>query len=334
MKKILIVKNGALGDVVRTSYFVKYLYEKYDSGLELYWKSLEYSYELLCGEPRLKICFNFNELNDIKFDVIYSLDDEIEQLQGVGGLVTRKIVGAYLDENGNATYSRDSSFWFDMGLISRYGKERADELKRKNQLSHIEIFKKIFGLADVDVQPNYIGKKYSGEVFRYCGRLIIGVNPFASARWKSKGLSEDKLRALIDMLHVYVKSGDIKVVLFGVGVDYQSNMAIASEYEDDSIYAINTSESLAYYAKAISELDYLITTDSLALHIAISNAVPYCAFFAPTSASEIEDIEGSSKILSQSEDYCTYRKDVDTSTITADKIFRAVEGFVGASRCS
>ena len=42
--------------------------------------------------------------------------------------------------DGTLAYTDDTAPWFDMGLISRFGKERADALKVANRSSHPAIY--------------------------------------------------------------------------------------------------------------------------------------------------------------------------------------------------
>jgi heptosyltransferase-2 len=68
----------------------------------------------------------------------------------------------------------------------------------------------------------------------------------------------------------------------------------------------------------------LISSDSLALHLAIAQDVPFTAFFSPTSAVEIDDWGIGTKVASTAPDYCSYRKDADNRSITADRIIEAI----------
>ena len=47
------------------------------------------------------------------------------------------------------------------------------------------------------------------------------------------------------------------------------------------------------------------------------------AFFAPTSAAEIELYGLGEKVCSTSADYCSYKADTDNSTITPDRLATA-----------
>jgi heptosyltransferase-2 len=60
------------------------------------------------------------------------------------------------------------------------------------------------------------------------------------------------------------------------------------------------------------------------MHLAVSQRIPTIAFFAPTSAAEIDSFGLVLKIASTSPDYCSYRPMADNSTITAERIIQAV----------
>jgi heptosyltransferase-2 len=79
-----------------------------------------------------------------------------------------------------------------------------------------------------------------------------------------------------------------------------------------------------HLAAAVSRLDYLVSSDSLALHLAIAQGVPFTAFFSPTSAVEIDDWGIGTKVVSTAPDYCSYRKDADNGSITARRILEAI----------
>ena len=64
----------------------------------------------------------------------------------------RCIAGAYLGRDGIA-YSESAGEWFDMSLVSRFGKEKADQLKMRNRKTYQEL---MFAM---------IGKPFRGEEY-------------------------------------------------------------------------------------------------------------------------------------------------------------------------
>jgi heptosyltransferase-2 len=325
---LLIVKKGALGDVVRTSYFAKALKDRWGSELRLSWITAPSSVDLLRLNPHVDdLWLEFAAAKPYRFDRIYSLDDEIDTLEGVAALTTGAITGAFL-ENGRPTYTQDTAEWFDMGLLSRFGKNRGDELKRLNQRSHAQIFADIFEVERVT--PEF----YVDDACRHWAREIlppaarrVGINPYSGGRWPSKELRPNELRRLIDrILEGSSPFGpDTTIVLLGAAGDFTKNKNLVAERGEPRLIAAFTDESVQHLAAAAGALDYLITSDSLALHLGVAQGIPLTAFFSPTSAAEIDDWDIATKVLSTAPDYCSYRKDADNSTISAERIIEAIE---------
>ena len=98
---LLIVKHGALGDVVRTSYFASPLRRKWGAQLRLSWITAPSSLPLLQFHPAIDdLWTSFDEARPHSFDCIFSLDDESEALLGVSGLDSRRLVGARFNGQG------------------------------------------------------------------------------------------------------------------------------------------------------------------------------------------------------------------------------------------
>jgi heptosyltransferase-2 len=323
----LIVKKGALGDVVRTSYFAKSLKRKHGSALRLSWITACASADLLRLNPNIDdLWFEFDPAISHRFDRVFSLDDELETLEGVMRLTAKSITGGVL-RNDRVEYSEDSAEWFDMGLHSRFGKERADELKRLNQRTHAQIFADMFKVDDVT--PAF----YLDESCRRWARselplggLRVGINPYSGGRWPSKELAANELECLLTRILSGTSpfGSNPQVILLGAGQDLTRNQTLASKYRASNIKPLRTDDSVQHLAAAIGCLDYLITSDSLALHLGVAQGIAFTAFFSPTSGAEIDDWGIGTKVLSTAADYCSYRKDADNSTITADRILDAV----------
>lgn len=176
----LVVKKGALGDVVRTSYFAKALKRKFGPGLRVSWITAPASGDLLRLNPNIDdLWFDFAQAKPFRFDRIFSLDDELDTLEGVAGLATDSVTGAILQEN-RPNYTQDAAEWFDMGLHSRFGKQRADELKRLNQRSHAQIFSAIFGVERVTPEF-YLDESCRRWAHANLPRAMncVGINPYS-----------------------------------------------------------------------------------------------------------------------------------------------------------
>jgi heptosyltransferase-2 len=328
--KILIVKNGALGDVVRTSYFAGSLRRKYGDKLELCWLTAPAARILLAANPYInRLSTSFDDFLNDEFDIVYSLDDEMPIVAAVAKLRSKRVIGAVLDK-GNLTYTPDAAEWFDMGLLSKFGKNVADELKKTNIYGHAEIFQRIFEVCDARPEffLTYEGK-VAAEMFMPGSGPLVGINPYAGGRWPSKEIRDQELFLLVRAIcEGRVFSVPVTVVLFGAADDRLRNETLFNLINAKSfrqkIVVADTDASLMTLAGYISRLSYMISSDSLAMHLSIAQNIPTLAFFAPTSAAEIDNFGICKKLVSLSSDYCSYAKTCDNSSITANRIIELI----------
>lgn len=329
--KILIVKFGALGDVIRTTYFLKALYERYNAP-KIYWVTSLAATDLLRFNPYIyKLTTDFKMLKSENFDLCLSLDDETDILEQVQHLSIEKTTGAFL-ENDKRKYSDDAAIWFDMGLISRFGKEEADRRKVANQLSHTAIFSK---MLDIDIKE---AKFYNSPLIEeqvanasYKKALCIGVNSGAGGRWESKKMPLNEVVLLIKKIMAkYSDACQLRLLLLGGEAEKERNEAIMNAVDSPCLELADSNNSLLEFAAIVKSCDYLISSDSLALHMAISQGVPNLSFYAPTSAAEIDTFGTGVKVISTAADYCNYSGDCDNSSITAERLFDTFEKHASA----
>ena len=269
--KNLIIKLGALGDVLRTTPLLHVLQG------DIYWVTKKEAIPLL---PKSHI----KEIIDIEyakdrligehFDLVISLDDDYEAAELATWISKEKLIGSYL-ENGRITYTDSSAEWFDMGLISKYGKKVADELKKKNKKTYQEILFRM------------VGKEFKGEeyIINFTSlkkvenkEKIVGIESRAGDRWPTKRWN--KFEELAQLL---IKDG-YKVVFF------------------------KDKESLQDYIQDISQCYVVVTGDTLAMHIALALKIKVVALFTCTSPTEIYDYGRLVKIVSPLLDKAFYKR--------------------------
>lgn len=329
MPHVLIVKCSAQGDVVRTSHFAGALRRRLGPDLRLSWLTAPSAGPLLGLNPHIDdLWFDIDATRDFIYDHVFSLEEDAALVASVTALRARQITGLVSAADGSMRYTPDAAAWFDMSLVSRLGKETADRLKRENTLSHATIFAGLFGVSDVpfafygDPQLENEARASRGDA-----RVSIGINPYAGPRWPSKELRSEVLCALVARLVSVAESlGNVRIVLLGAGAERIRNLTLARSIASDTIVVPNTDDDVMRFAALVGTLDYLITSDSLALHLAVAQSIPFLAFFAPTSAAEIDDRGFGTKLVSTATDYASYRADADNRTITSDRILNlAVE---------
>ena len=327
MIKILIIKFGALGDVVRTSFFAKPL-KCSQSRVEISWLTSKVAVDILKHNPYIdNIYTNFSDISNIKFNTIYSLDDERDIVTGASSLNADILIGAYLDE-GIITYSENASLWFDMGVHSKYGIKYANQQKKSNDKSHAQIFKKIFNVQDVDNNFYYEqGSKKSNRCNN--GKIKIGLFPHSGGRWPSKALRKNEVLGLLEAIIYGEVSGAVdEIRLFGSGGEFVRNLEISEAINSKIVKVVNSENNLQGLSLAIQDLDVMISSDSLPLHLAIANKIFTISFYTATSAAEIETFDNGVKILSTSADYCSYDRNADNSSITSARVYSELIAFI------
>jgi heptosyltransferase-2 len=311
---IIIIKLGAIGDVIRTTAILPGLREKYKN-CRIDWAVRRLSSDVLKNNRMIDNVYMIEDFRPRKsYDLAISLDDEDEACRLASKIDAKKIVGAYM-KNGKRAYTDDSSLWFDMGLISGFGKKKADELKAKNKKTHPEIMYKILGLKYRKQEPILglgrkeldFGKKFAEKHDIKKSDIAIGINTGAGGRWEDKKLSVGDTAKLIGKLSRIKNS---KIILFGGPEETERNKKII-EAAGTGITDAGCNNPLMEFASLVNLCDVLVTSDSLALHIGIAMKKKVVCFFYPTSAAEIELYGRGIKIIGKGKDYCSYKAKCD-----------------------
>ena len=261
MDKILLIKIGALGDVVRTTSLLHAL-----EG-EVTWATKKTSFPLLAKNPRIAHTVDLTQsmasLLKQEYRLVINLDEEPLACELATKARKQELVGAY-SQDGKITYTDSSSEWFDMGLISKFGKKAADLKKWENKKSYQEI---VYGM---------LGKKFNGEEYVLAvdpkpaipGKEVVGLETRSGDRWVGKRWT--RFPELIDIL----TKEKIKSVKF------------------------KPFPTLTGFIRHINQTDLVVTTDSLALHVALALKKKVAALFTCTSFHEIYPYGRMEKIVS------------------------------------
>lgn len=333
MTKIIIIKLAALGDVLRTTCILPGLKEKYPDA-SVTWITSSSAINLLQNNALIDRLISFDEAKALNlhkeyYDLIVSLEDDLGPSRFAGQLRSKDFFGVYTDTNGTS-YSENSAKWFDMSLVSVYGKIKADDLKKSNSMSYPDILfdglKISHGLPSLYISPE---DSRSADEFahRYqlTDELKIGLNTGAGNRWQFKQLNISKTVELAEQL--FRRTG-AKILLFGGPDESDRNKQIIAK-ANCPIVDTGTRNHLGQFASLIGLSDILITSDSLALHIASAIGIPTVAFFGPTSAAEIRMFGSGEKIIAPMSCVCCYKQKCDIRPSCMDKI--SIERIVGTA---
>ncbi len=298
-KRILIIKMGASGDVVRTSVLLhlfknqevtwvteptnKYLLPQQRKGLDILSPG-DAAYETIPQEP---------------FDLAVCLDDKSDCAKLASKVQANTHVGAFW-HNNKVVYTDSSCGWFDMGLVSRYTRAHADDLKMKNRNTYQAILYQMFGktfrgeeyLLNESVTPQPITKR-------------VGLEVRAGKRWPTK---------------VWHRYFDL------------ANKLRAKGYE---IFFFKQRDNIVDHLRDVATCNMIVTSDSLAMHLALGLKIPTVAIFTVTSSHEIYGYNRMEKVVSpklKQAFYSTeYRLDV-LEAITLNSVEKAIENLLKNSR--
>ncbi len=313
MKNVLIIKTGSIGDVLRTTCIIEGLIEKFFNP-RIFWLTSIKAADTISNNPFITKMFVLEHLDkeiyDISFDMIISLEEDKKCLEVLSSLKKKSTFGVY-EKNGKVEYTPRSSYWYNMSLISKLGKNTADELKKSNLFSYPEILYRMLDLNWKKQKPslylrdetkNYSIKKV--EKLNFSEKTVIGIVVGAGGRWPLKVLPFDLQIKLIKLLKKAL-GNKIEILLITGPSDLELNTTRGLKKELPFVKTHEMVDINSLFG-IISLCDIIITPDTFSMHVAISLNKYVIAYFTVTSAPEIEIYHGEKIVTKDEEYFCSY----------------------------
>ncbi|WP_276481327.1 glycosyltransferase family 9 protein [Paraflavitalea pollutisoli] len=261
MANILLIKTGAAGDVVRTTTLLHVL-----QGAVTWVIDPRYQEILPIGHPALQRICTIDEapelLRDETFDLTISLEEDSACTQLASAIATQRLIGVYATAQGIA-YTDEVKGWYDMSLVSRLGRHKANELKVANTHSFqywlFQMLERAFNGEPYCMYRNPTIRQQTA---------LIGIESRSGHRWPNKAWAG--YAALTDRLR-------------------------ADGFE---CLQLEQRNSLRDYLDDIARCEYLVSGDTLAMHVALAYGIPSLAIFNCTSPAEIYDYGLLQKVVS------------------------------------
>ena len=292
MKQVLIVKTGAAGDVLRTTFILESLIKN----CEVHWLTDQNCVDLI--DPTLTTVYtDIAQLPPIVFDYVYCLEEDSQLLKTVQEeTVCKKYIGYYLD-HGTIYYTSPNREWFDMSLNSRYGIIEANRLKLANRKTFQDLVAPIFELEFNNEKYNKLN--YTPEDAIVVGNIAIAKS--AGAKWPNKN---------------WAYYDELKTLLQGLGY---------------TVNYLPTRDNIKQHIADIAAHDLIIGGDSLPMHIATALEKPSIALFTCTSPWEIYDYNLITKIVSSKLPEYYYQRELTkdcTVSISVEEVYTVVKNIL------
>lgn len=284
----LIVKLGASGDVVRTTPLLRRL-----SG-SVTWITAAKNAVFLDGLADNLRHFSWEaraRALDIPYDLAINLEDTLEVALFLKSVRPAEIFGAYADSSKRLRYTDSSKRWFDLSLISSYGRRDADKLKLLNRQTYQELIFAGLGLrfsGEPYVMANAIETELSGDV---------AIAAEAGAVWPMKRWA------------------------------YYEELRQELEGQELTVNVLPKRSSLLEHLADVRNHRCLVGGDSLPMHLALGTGTPCVTLFTCTSPWEIYDYGVQEKIVSPLLEEFFYKRGYDdraTTAIPVDEVFESV----------
>jgi ADP-heptose:LPS heptosyltransferase len=259
------------------------------------------------------------------------MDEDPQACALATALRPRELIGAYRAADGGLAYTASSTAWFGMGCLNRDpdgGLRQANRLKRTNQRTYVEIWKAILGVNGVaasdGLRPSLVladeERARALTVLRRLGirptERVIGFNPGAGERWPAKRLSPQQAVAIARVLS---RALNLWILLLGGPAERTRNRWIAQQ-AGGAVLDAGTQHPVRVFAALIERCALLLTSDSLALHIALALRTPVVAFFGPTAGQEVDVGEQGIKLTPSPPCRCFYARRCRFATSCVDRI--------------
>jgi ADP-heptose:LPS heptosyltransferase len=286
--KTLIIKIGATGDVVRTTPLLSRL-----PG-QITWLTSVKNVVLLRGLKENLRSFAWGDQEralDTDYDLVINLEDTLDVAQFLETLRFKEIFGAYIDCNNSLRYTENSRCWFDLSLISSYGRQEADRLKFLNRQSYQELI-------------------FSGLGFHFAGETYLLPESIESGLSGDVAIAADA--GAIWPMKKWAYYGELKQQLEDQGL---------------IVNVLPTRPSLLEHQSDVQNHRCLVGGDSLPMHLALGTSTRCVTLFTCTSPWEIHDYGIQKKIVSPLLKEFFYKRSYDeraTTAITVKEVLNAV----------
>lgn len=287
--RVLIIKLGALGDVIRTAALLPVIRRHWPQS-HITWVSRSSGVRVLTNHPQVDRLLVFDaestqHLTFERFDVCLSLDKE----PGPAALAMRIDApdrrGIGLSRHGTPIpLNPECEHYFALGLD--------DDLKfHGNHKSYPQLIAEALGLTyrgeRYTLHPSPAQRSAATARWRRLGLTerskVIGLNTGAGTVFAHKSPGPEKWK---EIARRFLAENRFRVVLLGGRAEAAMNQAIAQDCP--GVIDMGSDHDELTFAALVEHCGVILTGDTMAMHVAIAMRTPVVALFGPTCEQEID----------------------------------------------
>lgn len=323
--RVLVIKLGALGDVVRTGALLPGLNRLCGEPPHVTWLTSSAAKDLVVRMPGVDRVLVFggeavNQLNTERFDTVICLDKEAGPCSIAMSVPADRRLGIGLSRYGTPfPLNEAADYYFQLGLDN-------EEKFHRNRKSYPQLMYEALGL-------DYEGERYELELTdadregaerRWHGfatrgiKKWIGINPGAGNVFAYKAWREEGYVNLVR--EIATRRKDVAFILLGGSDEAHLIERIKGQLAGLPVHLGGTNNTLGEFAALIDRCDVLVCGDTLAMHLAIARRRRVVAIFGPTCEQEIDLFGLGEKIKTPIECSPCYRRSCDKSPTCQDLI--------------
>lgn len=255
-KRILIIKLGAIGDVIRTTPLLRKIRKEFPHS-KITW--LTETPSILPQEEIEEILkYNFNSvlyLQQTKFDIVYNLDKDKDACALFNTIQAEQKFGYYLKDGIPFPINKFSHHKYSTGLF--------DDISQANTSSYV---KEIFEMAGWEFNmEEYVFDNHENKGYKWDlkpDKKYVGLNTGCGDRWTTRLWPDHQWIELIRLL----KEKGYEPVLLGGEQEHAKNEMLSKQ--TGAIYF--GCFPLPQFINLVFQMDVVVTQVTMAMHITIA----------------------------------------------------------------
>jgi heptosyltransferase-2 len=287
--RVLMVKLAATGDVLRTTSFLHAIHDTW-RGARVSWLTRPAAVELFAGNPLVDEVLSTDDavtaarLSTEEFDVVLCPDADPDAAALAAMPRARERRGFVRNAVGRVVaLGEGARRWFEMGVD--------DARKRANTRTYQALVAEVLGfdpalVREPVLEPSPADREFAGEFRSATGfrGTLVGLNTGAGGRWAYKQWTLPHQAAFVEQM----TAAGHGVVLLGGPEEVERHAVLMRGAAGRPVFDAGNRNPFGRFAALLELCRVVVTSDSLAVHVAAARRVPAVVLFGPTSAAEIE----------------------------------------------